>query len=229
MRKGLADGLLCVVCCLFGSLLAEAAGTATVVRSHPRLTRGLEKEALLGIRFDDNWGGAPSALNLHFDFTNCTRSVIRSIEVWYQKSPAYAFCPNDEANRLVRKSLDSDDLEIAGLTQWIYPKNQNNADSDYLWFVAAIDPDLPATAEIRVSLTNDEWNGTLDGQGHTLTIPEDVWLAREGIDGEYVSRQCLCRRASGGAAGEFADREREDQSCCGCGSRRRLPLGGAGG
>lgn len=156
MKKRIPIYLLLAAVCSLGSFVAEAVGTATVVRAHPRLTRGLEKESLIGIRFDDNYGGAPSTINLHFDFKNCNRSVIKSIEVWYQKSPAYAFSSDDEKNRLLQTSLDSDDLEISDLMQWIYPKNQNNSDSDYLWIVAAIDPDIPAAAEIRVSITNDE-------------------------------------------------------------------------
>lgn len=156
MKKRIPIYLLLAAVCSLGSFVAEAVGTATVVRAHPRLTRGLEKESLIGIRFDDNYGGAPSTINLHFDFKNCNRSVIKSIEVWYQKSPAYAFSSDDEKNRLLQTSLDSDDLEISDLMQWIYPKNQNNLDSDYLWIVAAIDPEIPATAEIRVSITNTE-------------------------------------------------------------------------
>ena len=57
---------------------------ATVVRVHPRLTRGLAREALLGIRFDNALGGNASAFDVHFRLENCTKADITDIKYWKQ-------------------------------------------------------------------------------------------------------------------------------------------------
>ena len=64
--------------------VAMANGTATVVRAHPRLTRGLVRESLIGMRFDNAYGGYLSAFDVHFRLVNCTKADITDIRYWKQ-------------------------------------------------------------------------------------------------------------------------------------------------
>lgn len=149
-----------LIASLFFNAALFAAGTATVVRAHPYLTRGLEKESLIGIRFDDNYGGAPSTINVKFELTNCTSEDLNELAMWRQPFDPlpYAFY---EAK--AKKIADAVTVEqTANLlrvsftaTAHIYPHVGTRADSDYLWITAKVNPNISTEAEIKVSIEND--------------------------------------------------------------------------
>ncbi|MCQ2367984.1 MAG: glycoside hydrolase family 18 protein [Kiritimatiellae bacterium] len=159
MRKRISIYVLAAICSL-GSFVAEAVGTATVVRAHPRLTRGLEKESLIGIRFDDNFGGAPSTITVALEFNHCTSEDLSELAMWRQPFDPlpYAFY---EAK--AKKIADAVTVEKSAAllrvsftaTEHIYPHVGTRADSDYLWITAKVNPNISTAAEIKVSIEND--------------------------------------------------------------------------
>ena len=141
--------------------VAMANGTATVVRAHPRLTRGLARESLIGMRFDNSYGGYISAFDVHFRLVNCTKADITDIRYWKQPfSHPYAFYEAEAQRAAVTATVSGDDdateftasFPADSNTTWFYPKVGDRADSDYLWVTASINPDISVDAEIWVSI-----------------------------------------------------------------------------
>ncbi len=140
------------------ALFAYNNGKATVVRVHPRLTRGLAREALLGIRFDNALGGKVSAFDVKFRLVNCTKADITDIKYWKQPfGHNYGFY---EAEATVGPSATvsaADDATAftasfpAG-SVWFYPQVGTREDSDYLWVTATINPEISPDAKIWVSV-----------------------------------------------------------------------------
>lgn len=147
---------LLLITSLFFYAALFAAGTATVVRAHPYLTRGLEKESLIGLRFDNSYGGKCSDLTFRFEFTNCSKSDISNIELWRQPfENCYAFYAPKATKIADGITIDDEGYAVVSeMTEWIYPCVGNRTDSDYLWLTAKINPDISTAAEIRVSLDN---------------------------------------------------------------------------
>ncbi len=154
---------------IFAALLAGAAveafgaGTATIVRVHPRLTRGLEREALFGIRFDNSYGGAMSDLHLSFAFTNCTSDVLGDLKVWYQphnSAMPYIFRESKakqiNSTRTATPNADKSFMTatLGGYSTYIYPCVGTRTESDYIWVTATISPSISPDAEIWVSVTD---------------------------------------------------------------------------
>ncbi len=145
--------------------LASAAATecpATVVRVHPRLTRGLAREALLGIRFDNALGGNASAFDVKFRLVNCTKADITDIKYWKQPfDHNYGFY---EAEATVGPSATVSAAEDATAftasfpagSVWFYPQVGTREDSDYLWVTATINPEISPDAEIWVSVPTEK-------------------------------------------------------------------------
>lgn len=141
--------------------LASAAAPecpATVVRVHPRLTRGLAREALLGIRFDNASGGNASAFDVKFSLVNCTKADITDIKYWKQpfghnygfyeaeatQGPAATVSAGDDATEFT--------ASFPAGSVWFYPQVGTREDSDYLWVTATINPEISPDAEIWVSV-----------------------------------------------------------------------------
>ncbi|MGN0855535.1 MAG: glycoside hydrolase family 18 protein [Kiritimatiellia bacterium] len=164
-RRGAVSGWL-AVSLLAGAVTAraedavDAGPVATVVRAHPRLTRGLARESLIGIRFDNSYGGANSDLNLKLSFTNCTHAAVSDLRLWRQSfNQPYAFYEAQATaigSTLATNGIADAELRVAftGCATHIYPCVGTRADSDYLWVTATIDPEIPPEAEIWVSVEN---------------------------------------------------------------------------
>ena len=143
--------------------MRETSAVATVVRAHPRLTRGLARESLIGLRFDNNWGGAYSAFEVKFRLVNCTKADISDIRLWRQPfDPVpYAFY-EAQAKQLAQAVVDADagatefTASFAPGTTQIYPCVGTRPESDYLWVTATINPDISPDAEIWVSIPTTE-------------------------------------------------------------------------
>ncbi|MCR5413531.1 MAG: glycoside hydrolase family 18 protein [Kiritimatiellae bacterium] len=142
---------------------AFGAGTATVVRVHPRLTRGLAREALFGIRFDNSYGGAMSDLHLSFAFTNCTSDVLGDLKVWYQpynSAMPYIFRESKatqiNSTRTATSNADKSFMTatLGGCSTHIYPCVGTRTESDYIWVTATINPSISPDAEIWVSVSD---------------------------------------------------------------------------
>ncbi len=141
--------------------LASAAAPecpATVVRVHPRLTRGLAREALLGIRFDNAWGGNASAFDVKFRLVNCTKADITDIKYWKQPfGHNYGFYEAEATQGPAATVSAADDATAftasfpAGSVLF-YPQVGTREDSDYLWVTATINPEISPDAEIWVSV-----------------------------------------------------------------------------
>ncbi|MBE6382877.1 MAG: hypothetical protein E7049_07700, partial [Lentisphaerae bacterium] len=141
--------------------LASAAAQecqATVVRVHPRLTRGLAREALLGIRFDNALGGNASAFDVKFRLVNCTKADITDIKYWRQPyTHNYGFYEAEATQGPAATVSAADDAtEFTAFfpagSVWFYPQVGTREDSDYLWVTATINPEISPDAEIWVSV-----------------------------------------------------------------------------
>lgn len=161
IQRCLRLALIVAVGC-FGTWIEAA--TATVMRVHPRLTRGLAREALFGIRFDNNYGGAMSDLNLSFTFKNCTSDVLKDLKVWYQpyNQPMPYFFREAKAEVISTKRLASSNADksvmtatLGGFSKHIYPCVGTRTESDYIWVTATISPMIHPDAEIWVNVTNE--------------------------------------------------------------------------
>ena len=137
-------------------------GKATVVRVHPRLTRGLEREALLGIRFDNALGGNASAFDVKFRLVNCTKADITDIKYWRQPYTHNYGLYEAEAtlgpSATVSAAEDATEFTAsfpAG-SVWFYPQVNGREDSDYLWVTATINPEISPDAEIWVSVPTEK-------------------------------------------------------------------------
>lgn len=168
--------------------LASAAAPecpATVVRVHPRLTRGLAREALLGIRFDNALGGNASAFDVKFRLVNCTKADITDIKYWKQPfGHNYGFY---EAEATVGPSATV--AAADGATEftasfpagsvWFYPQVNGREDSDYLWVTATINPEISPDAEIWVSVPTEKITlsngGVFDVVNGAETAPHRVF------------------------------------------------------
>ena len=167
--------LIVVVMALIFAGEVFAGNVATVVRAHPYLTRGVDRESLLGIRFDGGWGGQVAAnqvLDFRFDFTNCESSVISEVKIEYIPHSGsslggvyarpYAYYSGDAKaityTKTENAAQDGSSLEVSfsGMTHSFYPNTPANGDSGYIWLTAAISPDIPDDAEIWVTLVTDK-------------------------------------------------------------------------
>ena len=136
---------------------------ATVVRVHPRLTRGLAREALLGIRFDNALGGnVESAFDVHFRLENCTKADITDIKYWKQPyTHNYGFYEAEATQGPAATVTAADDAtefsaSFPAGSVWFYPQVNDREDSDYLWVTATINPEISPDAKIWVSVPTEK-------------------------------------------------------------------------
>ncbi len=160
--------LIVTLSCLLLAAAAQAAGTATVVRAHPWLTRGVEIESLAGLKFggDGVYGGALNAVTFAFELKNCTREELGELALWIQPDPAYGFYKTTAVRLdpgIMTKTEDGGDtsftvtfanenyLNVAqNRTQgWVYK-------GDRVWLTATIDSTISSDAEIRVRVSSPE-------------------------------------------------------------------------
>ena len=154
--------------CAFLAVALHAAGTATVVRAHPWLTRGLEMESLAGLKFggDGVYGGALNAVTFAFELKNCTRDDLGELALWIQPDPAYGFYKSSAVRLdpgIMTKTEEGGGTSFAvtfantnylNVAQnrsqgWVYK-------GDRVWLTAKIDPGISRDAEIRVSVSSPE-------------------------------------------------------------------------
>lgn len=172
--------LIVALSCLLLAAAAPAASskdaaytqsTAVVVRAHPWLTRGLERESLIGIRF---WGGIggqfggplQQPITFRFQLKNCTREQLGELLLWYLPYDPAPYGWREGLGRMpgtITESTISDSEFTLTYTprpnsgdQWIYPRTGGRVESDYIWLTAAIDPAISRDAEIRVSVDNTQ-------------------------------------------------------------------------
>ncbi len=159
----LSKRLILAAVLVYAGFSAFGAGTASVIRVHPRLTRGLAREALFGIRFDESYGGAMSDLHLSFAFTNCTSDVLGDLKVWYQpynSAMPYIFreakATQINSTRSATSNADKSFMTatLGGYSTHIYPCVGSRTESDYIWVTATISPSISPDAEIWVSVTD---------------------------------------------------------------------------
>ena len=172
--------LIIALSCLLLAAAAPAASskdatytqsTAVVVRSHPWLTRGLERESLIGIRFwggiDGQFGGPlQQPITFRFQLKNCTREQLGELLLWYLPYDPAPYGWREGLGRMpgtITESTISDSEFTLTYTprpnsgdQWIYPRTGGRVESDYIWLTAAIDPAISRDAEIRVSVDNTQ-------------------------------------------------------------------------
>ena len=171
--------LIVTLSCLLLAFAAPAASskdahytqsTAVVVRAHPWLTRGLDRESLIGIRFwggiDGQFGGPlQQPITFRFQLKNCTREQLGELLLWYLPYNPAPYGWREGLGRMpgtITESTISDSEFTLTYTprpnsgdQWIYPRTGGRVESDYIWLTAAIDPAISRDAEIRVSVDNE--------------------------------------------------------------------------
>ena len=147
-------------------------GEASVVRAHPRLTLGLDKESLIGFKLLDGAAGAITNLTVRFDLTNATPDQITDIRVWRQKYDAsagilpFAFFERDAVDLLAaglgatrRETGDSIEVAFAATNVTdaltLTPKSGTADEGDYVWVTAHIDEGLSTNAQLFVSFAGD--------------------------------------------------------------------------
>ena len=160
-------------------------GKATVVRVHPRLTRGLAREALLGIRFDNALGGNASAFDVHFRLVNCTKADITDIKYWRQPyTHNYGFYEAEATQGPAATVAAGDDAteftaSFPAGSVWFYPQVNGREDSDYLWVTATINPEISPDAQIWVSVPTEKIKlsngGVFDVVNGAETAPHRVF------------------------------------------------------
>lgn len=164
-----------------------AAGTATVVRAHPWLTRGLERESLVGLRFDGAYGGALDKVVFDFTLEGCAQEDFSDFRLWRQPGPAYAFyepqarglgaamgqivsAPTTDAEGRTTFSVTFENPGFASVTTggdaWVYPTVGNRAHGDRVWLTARINPGISRAARIWV----DVRPGTVRLGGNAFTV-----------------------------------------------------------
>ena len=172
--------LIVTLSCLLLAFAAPAASskdasytqsTAVVVRAHPWLTRGLDRESLIGIRFwggiDGQFGGPlQQPITFRFQLTNCTREQLGELLLWYLPYDPAPYSWREGLGQMpgtISESSISDSEFTLTYTprpnsgdQWIYPRTGGRVESDYIWLTAAIDPAISRDAEIRVSVDNSQ-------------------------------------------------------------------------
>lgn len=173
--------LIVVLFCLLLAAAAPAASskdatytqsTAVVVRAHPWLTRGLERESLIGIRFwgvSGAWGGGLNTVTFRLRLENCTRKQLGDIKVWRMDFNNYGFYePNairlDDVHGTLTEAQPEEDTytftfkgdgsNTAGLPDWFYPHTPGRVESDYIWLTAEIDPAISSDAKIYADVTD---------------------------------------------------------------------------
>ncbi len=145
-----------------GLYVEGSSATATVVRVHPRLTRGLAREALLGIRFDNALGGNASAFDVKFRLVNCTKADITDIKYWKQPyTHNYGFYEAEATQGPAATVSAADDAteftaSFPAGSVWFYPQVNGREDSDYLWVTATINPEISPDAKILVSVPTEK-------------------------------------------------------------------------
>lgn len=165
--------LLSFVSVLFGASSKDAAytkSTAVVVRAHPWLTRGLERESLIGIRF---WGGIGGQyggpliqpVTFRFQLKNCTREDLGELALWYLPYNQNPYSWREGLGRMAGTTGETEVSETEfTLTYtplpdngdtWIHPRTETRTESAYIWLTAAIDPAISRDAEIRVRVDNE--------------------------------------------------------------------------
>ena len=167
--------LLSFVSVLFGASSKDAdytESTAVVVRAHPWLTRGLERESLIGIRFwgvSGAWGGGLNTVTFRLRLENCTREQLGSIKLWRMDFNNYGFYePNairldDTHGTLTEAQTEEDTYSFTfkgdgkaseGSPDWFYPHTPGRVESDYIWLTAEIDPAISSDARIYADVTD---------------------------------------------------------------------------
>lgn len=160
--------LLSVIGFLMMAQVAVAAGTATVLRAHPWLTRGVAKESLIGLRFADAWGGALDRLELKLTLKNCVRSDFSNFQLWIQPGPAYAFYEssaqllngimtrtavgeaNDTTFTITFENTAYADVTSGRSNGWVY-----TGAGDRLWVTASINEQISPDAEFLVEVVSE--------------------------------------------------------------------------
>ena len=173
--------LIIALSCLLLAAAAPAASskdatytqsTAVVVRAHPWLTRGLERESLIGIRFwgvSGAWGGGVNTVTFRLRLENCTREQLGSIKIWRMDFNNYGFYePNairldgaqgtltekKTAENTYTFTFKGDGKASEGSPDWFYPHTPGRVESDYIWLTAEIDPAISRDAKIYADVTN---------------------------------------------------------------------------
>lgn len=164
MRKVLLGLLL-----LMAGALFSAEGTATVVRAHPWLTRGLERESLVGLRFENAYGGALDQVTFSFTLEHCTKADLSDFRLWVQPGPAYAFYEPSTV-RLDAGIMTKTETGEAGATTFTVTfENPDYASitaydrtqgwvfaADRVWLTASVNPEISRVAKIRVDVASEE-------------------------------------------------------------------------
>lgn len=170
--------LIVTLSCLLLAAAAPAASskdahytqsTAVVVRAHPWLTRGLDRESLIGIRF---WGGIggqyggplKQPITFRFQLKDCTREDLGKLLLWYLPYDPAPYGWREGLGQMpgtITENVLSDSEFTLTYTpknsdQWIYPRTGTRTESDYIWLTAAINPAISRDAEIRVSVDNKQ-------------------------------------------------------------------------
>lgn len=175
MRHWLRQGFLVLPLVVAGTL--SAAGTARVVRAHPWLTRGLERESLAGLTFENAYGGALDRVVFSLTLEGCARESFSEFRLWRQPGPAYAF--HEPGARVLdafmpavvsEPTVDAEGRETFTVTfenpvyasvaegseAWVYPKVGNRLHSDRVWLTARVSPGISARARIWVDVPEGE-------------------------------------------------------------------------
>ena len=147
--------------------MAWAEGTATVLRAHPWLTRGVEKESLIGLRFAGAYGGGLDKLVFRLTLKQCVRSDFSNFQLWIQPGPAYAFYEAKAVllNGIMTRTADQDpeattftvtfeNADYAAMEQvrtegWVF-----TGAGDRLWLTASVKETLSPEAEILVEVVS---------------------------------------------------------------------------
>ena len=174
--------LIVVLSCLLLAAAAPAASskdatytrsTAVVVRAHPWLTRGLERESLIGIRFwgvEGAYGGGLESVTFSLRLENCTLDQLGNIQLWRMDfNNNYGFYePNairldGTQGTLTETQTEEDTYTFTfkgdgnaseGSPDWFYPHTPGRVESDYIWLTAEIDPAISRDAKIYADVTD---------------------------------------------------------------------------
>ena len=168
-----------LLACLLAAGTVWGAHTARVVRAHPWLTRGLERESLVGVRFLHDaeagsvWGGGLKTITFSFRLEGCAKGDLSDFRLWRLPYTANYGFHEPIATRLddgaVMTRSETGDASSTAFTVtfalrdapadygepgWVFPSTPSRAESDALWLTATIAPTLSRDARIWVDVAD---------------------------------------------------------------------------
>lgn len=170
--------------------------TATVLRVHPWLTRGLAKESLIGLKFEGDGGGSLRAVTFKLtcegctadDFSNFSLELMRDSSTGsngafgYYAQNAIALTGGEEDTMRLTTEVSADKSVITltfteetaaadySADNWIFPKTPSRAESDRVWVTATVNAEMAVGAKVLCEVVDE--TVSLSGRSYAVADAE---------------------------------------------------------